>query len=84
MGSIESLFIGEQAKNLREATGLTLDHIATSHKLTSADLKAFENGELYSSEVINSLYQMYFQAIESHYAKQEKSFLKFIEEYCQK
>lgn len=84
MGSIECQFIGEQAKKLREAAGLSLEQLidGLGLQLSVEDFKNFENGELYSTRVIQTLYDFYFTSIDNIYIKQGKSFLTFLDSYC--
>ena len=81
--SIEGMLIGEQAKKFREAAGITLEEMQEHNQAVTLDFKAFENGEIYSSEIINELQQLYNQTIENLYIEKRKSFLAFLERYSQ-
>lgn len=81
-GSIECMIVGEQAKKLRETVGLSYEDMLAIEDLTVTDLQNFENGELYSIEVIQNLYRMYLQAIEMYCLKNRIPFLEFLESFC--
>lgn len=82
MKNIEITIIGDQAKRLREYAGVSIEELSERIDFEVDGLKDFEQGRNFNFEETSALFALYLQNINYILAKQKRSFLKTIENFC--